>query len=181
MARQHWVFGYGSLMWQPDFRYIERRGALLQGWHRAHALASTVAWGSTERPGLILTLVPGGSCLGTAFRVAPGHWWQTRAYLRQREAAYRHIQIPLETARGKITALTFAADPGHSRFIGKQPLERSARMIAQGEGRKGTSRGYLAGTIAAVRAMGGQPEPALQRLAAVVNTVVRGIGQPSID
>jgi cation transport protein ChaC len=180
MARQHWVFGYGSLMWQPDFPYIERRGALLQGWHRAHALASTVAWGSTERPGLILTLVPGGSCLGTAFRVAPGHWWQTRAYLRRREVAYRHIQIPLETARGNITALTFAADPGHSRFIGRQPLEYSARMIAQGEGSKGTSRGYLAGTMAAVRAMGGQPEPALQRLAAAVNTVLRKSGQPPI-
>jgi cation transport protein ChaC len=180
MARQHWVFGYGSLMWQPDFPYIERRPAMLQGWHRAHALRSTAAWGSAERPGLILTLVPGGSCLGTAFRVAPGQWWQARAYLRRREVAYRHIRVPVETARGKISALTFSANPGHARFIGKQPLKTGARMIAQGEGSKGTSRGYLAGTLAAVRAMGGRPEPALQQLRAAVNNVLRLAGEPPI-
>jgi cation transport protein ChaC len=180
MARQHWVFGYGSLMWHPDFPYIERRPALLRGWHRAHALHSTAAWGSMERPGLILTLVPGGSCLGTAFRVAPGHWWQTRIYLRQREAAYRHIRVPVETALGQIHALTFAADPRHPRFIGRQALQTSARLIVQGEGSKGTSRGYLAGTLAAVRAMGGQPEPALQQLRAAVNQALRLGGEQPI-
>ena len=73
MAAQHWVFGYGSLMWQPDFPYVERRPALVRGWHRVHALCSTMSWGSPEKPGLILTLAGGGDCLGTAFRVAPGH------------------------------------------------------------------------------------------------------------
>ncbi len=178
MARQHWVFGYGSLMWQPDFPYVERRPALLRGWHRAHALYSTLAWGSPERPGLILTLLPGGSCLGLAFRVAPGHWLQTRTYLRRREIAYRHIQITARTARGDISALTFAADPRHGRYIGNQPLHRGAQMVAQGEGGKGTSRGYLAGTIAAVRAMGGQPEPSLLRLQAAVNVILRDRRSP---
>ncbi|MFP6747744.1 MAG: gamma-glutamylcyclotransferase [Alphaproteobacteria bacterium] len=173
MARQHWVFGYGSLMWQPDFPYIERRPALLPGWHRAHAMCSTLAWGSPKQPGLILTLLPGGRCLGMAFRVAPGHWRQTRAYLRRREAAYRHILITAQTERGGISALTFVADPRHGRHMGKQPLPLGARMVARGEGGKGTSRGYLAGTIAAVRAMGGQPEPSLLRLQAAVNVVLR--------
>ena len=57
--------------------------------------------------------------------------------------------------------------------MGKQSLPRGARMVARGEGGKGTSRGYLAGTIAAVRAMGGQPEPSLLRLQAAVNVVLR--------
>ena len=173
MAQQHWVFGYGSLMWQPDFPYVERRPALVRGWRRAHALYSTLSWGSAERPGLILTLLPGGDCLGTAFRVAPGQWGPTRAYLRRREIAYRHIQVTAITPHGAITALTFAANPCHSRYIGKQNLKKSARMVAQGEGSKGTSRGYLAGTIAAVRAMGGQPEAPLLRLQAEVEIVLR--------
>ena len=168
MAQQHWVFGYGSLMWQPDFPYVERRSAMLWGWHRAHALISTAAWGSAERPGLILTLLRGGACLGMAFRVAPGHWRQTRAYLRRREVAYRHVWVGVVTPKGEINALTFTADPSNSRYIGKQSLERRALMVAQGEGSKGTSRGYLAGTIAAVQAMGGQPEPSLLRLQAVI-------------
>ncbi|MDE0942451.1 MAG: gamma-glutamylcyclotransferase [Alphaproteobacteria bacterium] len=172
MAAQHWVFGYGSLMWQPDFPYIERRAGLLRGWHRAHALRSTLAWGSTDRPGLILTLLSGGECLGTAFRVPAGQWWKTRGYLRQREVAYRHVQVQVDTPEGTVSALTFAADPRNPRFIGKQPLWTSAQLVAQGEGRKGTSRGYLAGTIAAVRAMGGQPEPSLQRLQGAVNVIL---------
>ena len=173
MAAQHWVFGYGSLMWQPDFPYVERRPALVRGWHRVHALCSTMSWGSPEKPGLILTLAGGGDCLGTAFRVAPGHWWRTRSYLRKREAAYRHIQVTAVTPRGEISALTFATDPRHGRYIGKQNLAKSARMVAQGAGGKGTSRGYLAGTIAAIRAMGGQPEPLLLRLQAEVELVIR--------
>ncbi len=175
MAREHWVFGYGSLMWQPDFPYVERRPALLTGWHRAHALYSTLSWGSAARPGLILTLVPGGECLGSVFRVAPGHWWRTQGYLRRREAAYRHILVPVHTRQGIVSALTFAADPRHPRYVGKQPLARGAMLVAQGEGRNGTSRGYLAGTISAIRGIGGQPEPALQRLQAKVGMIGKKI------
>ena len=82
----------------------------------------------------------------------------------------------METPRGQIKALTFAADPRHPRFIGKQPLERGAHMIVQGVGSKGSSQGYLAGTVAAVRGMGGVPEPALLRLQAAVNSLMRRAG-----
>ena len=129
---------------------------------------STAAWGSAERPGLILTLLRGGACLGMAFRVAPGLWRETRAYLRRREVAYRHVWVDVVTLKGEINALTFTADPSNGRYIGKQPLERRALMVAQGEGSKGTSRGYLAETIASVQSMGGQPEPSLLRLQAVI-------------
>ena len=30
-----WVFGYGSLIWRPDFDFAERRAARVHGWHRA--------------------------------------------------------------------------------------------------------------------------------------------------
>ena len=138
MGQLHWVFGYGSLMWQPEFPYVERRPAILRGWHRAHALISTVAWGSVERPGLILTLLRGGNCFGMAFRIAPSHWRRTRAYLCRREAAYRHVWVDVITPSGKINAFTFTANPINPRFIGKQPLERTALMVAQGEGDKGS-------------------------------------------
>jgi glutathione-specific gamma-glutamylcyclotransferase len=28
-----WLFGYGSLMWNPAFSYVERRNGTLRGWH----------------------------------------------------------------------------------------------------------------------------------------------------
>jgi glutathione-specific gamma-glutamylcyclotransferase len=30
-----WIFGYGSLIWRPDFDFCERRTARVFGWHRA--------------------------------------------------------------------------------------------------------------------------------------------------
>ena len=169
MVGKNWVFGYGSLMWQPEFSYIERRPAMLFGWHRAHALTSTIAWGSAERPGLIITMLRGGNCLGVAYRVASGRWRQTNSYLRRREVAYRHVWVEVVTPVGKINALTFTAKPSNSRYIGKQPLVRSALMVVQGKGRKGASSDYLDKTISALRDLGGQPEPYLLRLQAAVN------------
>ena len=65
-----WVFAYGSLMWQPDFDYVEARGALLRGYHRAMCILSTHYRGCAEAPGLVLGLDHGGACRGRAFRVA---------------------------------------------------------------------------------------------------------------
>ncbi|MDP6342554.1 MAG: gamma-glutamylcyclotransferase, partial [Alphaproteobacteria bacterium] len=72
---------------------------------------------------------------------------------------------------GTATALTFAGDPSHARYAGKLPIATTARLIAQGEGWKGTSRGYLAGTVGAVRRMGRRPEPGLDHLLAAVRAI----------
>ena len=29
-----WIFGYGSLIWRPDYEFVERRPARVHGWHR---------------------------------------------------------------------------------------------------------------------------------------------------
>lgn len=159
-----WVFGYGSLMWDPGFPHEERHPALLRGWHRAFSLISHEAWGSADKPGLVLALHPGGACRGTAFRVAAKDWPEARVYLEQRERAYRHIEVPVRLNHGLVTALTFARDPGHPRFVGKLPIEESARLIVQGAGHKGTSLSYLQGTTRGVHEMGFRPERLLREL-----------------
>ena len=55
-----WVFGYGSLMWRPDFDYLERRSARIHGWRRSLCILSHVYRGTPERPGLVLGLDRGG-------------------------------------------------------------------------------------------------------------------------
>ena len=35
-----WVFGYGSLLWKPGFEFVEKRPALLYGYHRSFCIWS---------------------------------------------------------------------------------------------------------------------------------------------
>ena len=69
--RPLWVFGYGSLMWNPEFPHTDRRMALLHSYHRRFCVYSHRYRGTPEKPGLVLGLDHGGSCHGVAFEVAP--------------------------------------------------------------------------------------------------------------
>ena len=64
-----WIFGYGSLIWRPDFDFTERRPAKVHGWHRALKMWSRVNRGTPQNPGLVFALLPGGSCHGVVLRV----------------------------------------------------------------------------------------------------------------
>ena len=71
-AGEHWVFGYGSLMWRPGFAYLERVAATLHGRRRAFCIYSVHHRGTPERRGLVLGLAPGGAVRGMAYRIADG-------------------------------------------------------------------------------------------------------------
>ena len=67
-----WVFGFGSLIWNPAFHFAERRVARIHGFHRKFCLWARAGRGSPESPGLMLSLEAGGSCTGVAYRLAAG-------------------------------------------------------------------------------------------------------------
>ena len=66
-----WVFGYGSLMWNPAFDYAERQVGIVRGYHRRFCLWLEMGRGSPANPGLMLALDRGGVCRGVAFRIPP--------------------------------------------------------------------------------------------------------------
>src|SRR5690606_31673486 len=80
-----WVFGYGSLMWNPGFPYQESVQAQIFGYRRSLCIHSHVHRGTPENPGLVLGLDRGGSCRGIAFRVSHEDRHEVLAYLRERE------------------------------------------------------------------------------------------------
>ena len=84
-APGYWVFGYGSLMWDPGFPHEAAHPALLVGYHRRFCLYSQRYRGTPERPGLVLGLDRGGSCRGVVYQVAAEAAAATRAYLWQRD------------------------------------------------------------------------------------------------
>lgn len=155
-----WVFGYGSLMWRPEFEYIEAQPASLFGAHRSLCIYSTTYRGTAEKPGLVLGLDHGGSCKGVAFRVARTHWPRTLAYLRERELlndVYKEkwCRVHLTQREGvKINALCYLADREHQLYAGGLDIDRQADLVHQGVGVRGANPEYLANTVAHLRDMG---------------------------
>ena len=153
MARRAaiWIFGYGSLMWDPGFPYLAREPALLRGYHRALCVYSHQYRGTPERPGLVLGLDCGGSCRGIAYRITEGDATSVFAYLNEREMAtyvYEERLVPVELAGGRhLRAHAYVADHRHPQYTGKLPIERVAELICQGHGARGACADYLANTV----------------------------------
>ena len=56
-----WVFAYGSLIWNPEFEFIDQRRATATGWRRSFCLKLTRWRGTREVPALMLALDNFGS------------------------------------------------------------------------------------------------------------------------
>ncbi len=173
-----WVFGYGSLIWQPEFPVAEAVPARLEGWHRSFCLRSVHHRGTDARPGLVLALdaAAGAACLGVAFRVEPGAEAATLAAVRERELvtlAYleRVLEVALTDGR-RVEALTYVIDPGHVQYCGGLPLEEQAQIIAEAVGGRGPNREYLWNTAVHLDQLG-LGDPDLDWLAARVRALVQ--------
>jgi glutathione-specific gamma-glutamylcyclotransferase len=154
-----WVFGYGSLIWDPGFPVAERRIARANGWHRSFCMRSIHHRGTPEDPGLVLALdrAQHATCAGVAFRVSPGAEAATLAALRERElvsSAYLERVLPVATDVGPLEALTYVIDPDHVQYCGGLPLTEQARIIAAAVGGRGANRDYLWSTAAHLADLG---------------------------
>ena len=152
-----WVFGYGSLMWNPAFHHVAARPGRVYGYHRRFVFWSRLGRGSPERPGMMLGLAQGGSCNGIALGIAAEAAETELAIVFAREmvsTSYNARWVTVRTADGPIRAITFVANPGHVFYAGRVPLEEAARHIAFAEGELGSSREYLYNTVAHLDALG---------------------------
>ncbi|NHB76554.1 gamma-glutamylcyclotransferase [Rhodobacter calidifons] len=174
-----WVFGYGSLIWDPGFPVAERRIARADGWHRSFCMRSIHHRGTVASPGLVLALdrADGASCTGVALRVAPGEEAATLAALRERElvsSAYLEKVLPVATDTGVLEALTYVIDPDHAQYCGGLALEEQAQIIARASGGRGANRDYLWSTAAHLAELG-IADPDLEWLAARVRDLTCAI------
>ena len=169
-----WVFGYGSLMWNPGFPYLEQSDALLHGYHRSFCVYSHRYRGTPEKPGLVLGLDRGGSCRGVAFRVAAADVPDTLTYLWDREMVtgiYKPGLRPLRLPGGVVQACCFVIDRNHKQYCGKLSLENTAAYICQGHGQRGPNSEYLFNTVCHLDELGIADSP-LHQLADMVRAAM---------
>jgi cation transport protein ChaC len=146
-----WVFGYGSLLWNPAFHFTEWQPARLHGFRRRFCLQASIGRGSPENPGLMLALDHGGSCNGRAFHIEPGKietetdiLWMREMVSGAYDARHVHIRLQDRTVKG----LTFVINRSHPRYIADISMEETVRLLASGAGHLGTCRDYLNNTVA---------------------------------
>ena len=171
-----WVFGYGSLLWNPGFEVANQVIATLPGYARSFCMRSIHHRGTEEKPGLVLALdaVADAACTGVALAVASGHEEATLAYLRERElisSAYLEKDLAVDLHDGRqVTAVTYVIDAAHGQYCGGLPLEEQAQIIARAVGGRGPNTEYLYNTVEHLTEIGLR-DPDLEWLHARVRSI----------
>ena len=156
--KDFFVFAYGSLMWRPDFPFVEIMPATLYGYHRAFCITSTHYRGTEEKPGLVLGLDRGGQCVGRLYRIGPTDAPDVAEYLHERElitGCYvpKHVSLRLQDGK-HAEGLTYVADRAHYQYAGKLPDRKIADIIRHAVGKMGSNRDYLINTVQHLEEMG---------------------------
>ncbi|HEY0876837.1 MAG TPA: gamma-glutamylcyclotransferase [Zeimonas sp.] len=175
-----WVFGYGSLIWNPEIEFEQAKLARLHGWHRSFCVHSTRYRGTADEPGVVLGLDRGGSCVGIAYRLRFESREDSLRQLYEREIpdwesrVYRPLvaEVRIEDER-TVRALTFAADrdrPSYARLTDDEIVRRLQLCC----GRRGANREYAVNTWRALEAHGVRDA----RLARLVRRLLAEASQP---
>ena len=167
-----WLFGYGSLIWNPTIHNTERRVARIEGWHRAFCLSTRAGRGSAENPGLVLGLEPGGSCVGVALRIEETAALAELSLLWRREmltGAYVPYWVNLLDEQGDRfgIGLAFTVNPLGDHYAGDLPEAEIIRRLATAAGSLGSCADYLFRTCDGLRLCGVE-DAELEQLAADV-------------
>ncbi|BEJ18079.1 hypothetical protein CspHIS471_0703560 [Cutaneotrichosporon sp. HIS471] len=163
-----WIFGYGSIIWRPDFPYAERTLAFVANHTRRFWQGSPDHRGTPTSLGRVVTLVPepGEVCWGFAYRVPHDRVDEVMAYLDHRErGGYIRISVPFHRASSvcanplhnmgpAIESITYIAAPDNEHYLGPDALPRMVRQIATAEGESGRNADYVISLATHLREMG---------------------------
>ena len=161
-----WVFGYGSLIWNPAFHFTDRVVGTVYGFHRRFCLWTHLGRGCPERPGLVLGLERGGSCRGVAYHIAPAAAMEELDIVWRREMisdAYVPRWVAVRTPMATVRAITFTINHAHERYARDLSDDEAAAAIAGASGFLGPCADYLINTVDHLAELGIHDRP-LERL-----------------
>jgi cation transport protein ChaC len=152
-----WLFAYGSLIWNPAFKFIERRVGTIYGWHRRFCLRAPVGRGTPEHPGLVLGLDCGGSCRGVVYRIPAADVESELLLLWRREmviGSYIPRWVKVVDGTEEVCAIAFIINRHHPDYAGKMSFETTVNTIAIAKGELGSSAEYLMQTVKGLETVG---------------------------
>ncbi len=157
-APNPYVFGYGSLIWNPGFPFIRSERALLHGAHRSLSVYSHRHRGTAERPGLVFGLSRGGACAGIAFEVEAAKWPAVFDYLQEREqdrGVYREVfrEVTLQSGT-RVRALAYLVNQTHPQFAGRLSIPEQVALVRSATGESGRNTEYVRNTARHLLALG---------------------------
>ena len=144
-----WIFGYGSLIWNPAIHFERKDIMTIYGFHRKFCLKTYLGRGNKEAPGLVLGLDHGGSCRGVAFKI-PAKIAAHELEIIWRREMLSGSYIP-RWLNGKIKgisvkALGFVVNKQEDRYVGDLTDVETATLISKANGFLGTCADYLINT-----------------------------------
>jgi glutathione-specific gamma-glutamylcyclotransferase len=161
-TQTHWVFGYGSLIWRPDFNYVEAMPARLPGYVRRFWQGSHDHRGLPERPGRVVTLVPAEQehCIGMAYLLEAAVVEYTFEQLDHREKnGYDRVVTDLYLHDGRqVQGLVYIAPVNNFAYLGEANLHDIAHQILHSQGPSGRNIDYLLELAEALRKLNAHDE-----------------------
>jgi cation transport protein ChaC len=172
-----WLFAYGSLIWNPTIHYRARRLVCAREWHKSFCMYTRAGRGTRDNPGLMLSLKPGGACVGAAFRIEEAPVEQELDLLWRREMVaegYIPHWLTIEDTEGQEIggAIAFTINPDGPAYCGDLPEAEVVQRLATARGGLGTSAEYLFNTRDGLRRLG-ICDPFVERLADLVSTEMK--------
>jgi cation transport protein ChaC len=152
-----WIFGYGSLIWRPEFEFAEQRAATLDGYHRSLCLWSRINRGTPEVPGLVFGLEQTGTCQGMVFKIPSQNVEQTFDAVWKREmgtGAYLPSWLNCATSQGAVTAMAFVIDRRGPAYVKQPPEDDLVDIIYRAHGTYGSCFDYVTQTAVSLEAAG---------------------------
>ncbi|XP_034555374.1 glutathione-specific gamma-glutamylcyclotransferase 1 [Notolabrus celidotus] len=146
-----WIFGYGSLVWKPDFRYKRSKVGYIQGYKRRFWHGDNFHRGNDELPGRVVTLIEDddASTWGVAFEVTGSQVEEALKYLNVREAVcggYNTKMVdffPEGEDEHPVQAMLYIATPDNPLYLGPASPEKIGMQIAVSRGKTGHNLEYL--------------------------------------
>ncbi|OAV97830.1 hypothetical protein PTTG_25837 [Puccinia triticina 1-1 BBBD Race 1] len=157
------IFGYGSLIWKPPPFVTGRIPCYVKGYTRRFAQFSHDHRGTTENPGVVVTLVPDSEWLeltsadkypsrlvwGVMYTIDPSHAEEVQAYLDEREKdGYELMEVDVfvikdgrEQCHGKSSI--YVGHVTNPSFCRLTKMEELASRIHKSVGPSGPNKEYL--------------------------------------